>query len=79
MLETHSPLLEMSSICFFLLPLILMVYLYICMSIKIRRSNNIILGFSKEEDNKRHKNKKSILKMLGEWKLSHCILTYKLN
>jgi len=65
MLETHSPLLEMSSLIFFLLPFLIMMYLYICMSVRIRKASNIILGYCRDEGNKRHKNKKSILKMLA--------------
>ena len=66
MLETNSPLLELSSLIFFLLPFFIMVYLYICMSIKIRKSTKIILGCDRNELDKRHKNRRAILKMLGK-------------
>ena len=65
MLETNSPLLELSSLIFFLLPFFIMVYLYICMSVKIRKSTKIILGFDRHELDKRHTNRRAILKMLG--------------
>ena len=65
MLEINSPLLELSSLIFFLLPFFIMVYLYICMSIKIRKSTKIILGCDRHELDKRHKNRRAILKMLG--------------
>ena len=68
MLETNSPLLELSSLIFFLLPFFIMVYLYICMSIKIRKSTKIILGCDRNELDKRHKNRRAILKMLGKRK-----------
>ena len=35
------------------------------MSVKIRKSTKIILGFDRHELDKRHKNRRAILKMLG--------------
>ena len=65
MLEAKSPLLELSSLLFFLLPFLVMVHLYVCMSVKIRRSTKIMLGYGSNETDKRLKNRKAILKMLG--------------
>ena len=65
MLEAKSPLLELSSLLFFLLPFLVMVHLYVCMSVKVRHSTKIMLGYGSNETDKRLKNRKAILKMLG--------------
>ena len=77
MLETNSPLLELSSLIFFLLPFFIMVYLYVCMSIKIRKSTKIILGCDRHELDKRHKNRRAILKMLGNKSKVFCHVKIK--
>ena len=65
MLEIPFMLYELSSFVFFLLPLVMMVFLYMRMGIRIRMTSAQNLGQSRQGDERRQRNKKSVLQMLS--------------
>ena len=69
MLDIPVMLYELSSFVFFLLPLVMMVFLYVRMGIRIRMTSAQNLGQSRQGDERRKQNKKSVLQMLGDFYL----------
>ena len=55
---------ELSSFVFFLLPLVMMIFLYMRMGIRIRMTSAQNLGQSRQGDERRQRKKKSVLQML---------------
>ena len=66
MLDIPSMLYEFSFTVFFLLPLVIMLFLYLRMGLRIKQTPSMNLGQSRQGDQKRKKNKKAVLKMLGK-------------
>ena len=66
MLDIPVMLYELSSFVFFLLPLVMMVFLYMRMGVRIRITSAQNLGQSRQGDEKRQRNKKAVLQMLGD-------------
>ena len=71
MLDIPFMLYELSSLVFFLLPLIAMVFLYLRMGLMIRQTSSQNLGQSRRGEEGRQRNKKSVLKMLCKNQLDH--------
>ena len=67
MLDIPVMLYELSSFVFFLIPLVVMVFLYVRMGMKIRMTSAQNLGQSRQGDDRRQRNKKSVLQMLGDF------------
>ena len=76
MLEPPYFLLEFSSLIFFFIPLIVMIYLYLALFQRIRKTSLVVLGFSRNEMDSRLRNRRSILKMLGNSLPSDRISTF---
>ena len=66
-LEIPYFLLELSSVIFFFIPLIVMICLYLALFQRIRQTSLVVLGFSRTEMESRLRNRRSILKMLGNF------------
>ena len=67
MLDIPVMLYELSSFVFFLIPLVMMVFLYMRMGIRIRMTSAQNLGQSRQGDERRKQNNKSVLQMLGDF------------